>query len=183
MLDWDCDEKLPCVSPRPQPSCPTVQTVMAAIDPAVLIRVEVTHAQSLNFCGMIAIEKCWSVGASGCYCSLWRVEPQPQMECVDRFSFGIGVRIHVVRCWCLHAYPRREDECFDAETVNELSFPFARPLVLEPPPLVTRSHKRTVANADSNTLVVRKCFQCSAGNSKKRTRRSHFAVSDSTALG
>jgi len=46
------------------------------------------------------------------------------------------------------------------------------PLVLEPAPLVARSRKRTVANGDSITLVVRRCFQCSAGKSKKPTRRS-----------
>ena len=46
-----------------------------------------------------------------------------------------------------------------------------------------RSRKRTVTNADSITLVVRRCFQCSAGNSKKLINRSQLAVSDSTALG
>jgi len=56
-------------------------------------------------------------------------------------------------------------------------------LVLEPAPLVTRSRKRTVAKAGSITLVVRRCFQCSAGKSKKLTKRSQFAASDSTALG
>src|ERR1700676_4916333 len=57
------------------------------------------------------------------------------------------------------------------------------PLVLEPAPLLARSRKRTVANGDSITLVVRRCFQCSAGKSKKVTSRSQLAVSDSTALG
>jgi hypothetical protein len=55
-------------------------------------------------------------------------------------------------------------------------------LVLEPAPLVARSRKRTVAKGDSMTLVVRKCFQCSAGKSNKVTRRSQLATSDSTAL-
>ena len=49
------------------------------------------------------------------------------------------------------------------EQLNAIS----SPLVLEPAPLVARSRKRTVANGDSITLVVRRCFQCSAGNSKK----------------
>src|ERR1035437_7547086 len=59
----------------------------------------------------------------------------------------------------------------------------SRPLVLEPAPRVARSRSRTVANGDSITLVVRRCFQCSAGKSKKVTSRSQLAVSDSTALG
>jgi hypothetical protein len=41
----------------------------------------------------------------------------------------------------------------------------SNPLVLEPAPLVARSRKRTVAKGDSMTLVVRRCFQCSAGKS------------------
>jgi hypothetical protein len=46
------------------------------------------------------------------------------------------------------------------------------PLVLELAPLVARSRSRTVANGDSIALVVRGCFQCSAGKSKKLTSRS-----------
>jgi hypothetical protein len=56
-------------------------------------------------------------------------------------------------------------------------------LVLEPAPRVARSRSRTVTNGDSMTLVVRRCFQCSAGKLKKVTRRSQGATSDSTALG
>jgi RNA-directed DNA polymerase len=37
------------------------------------------------------------------------------------------------------------------------------PAVREPAPLVTPSRSRTVANVDSIGLVVRRCFQCSAG--------------------
>jgi hypothetical protein len=66
-----------------------------------------------------------------------------------------------------------------ASSLNAMS----NPLVLVPAPLVTRSRKRTVAKADSMTLVVRRCFQCSAGKSKKLTRRSQLAVSDSIRLG
>jgi hypothetical protein len=57
----------------------------------------------------------------------------------------------------------------------------SNPLVRDPAPLVARSRSRTVANADSITLVVRKCFQCSAGKSKKVVRRSQCAASDSTS--
>jgi len=38
--------------------------------------------------------------------------------------------------------------------------------VREPAPFVTRCRARTVANGDSTTFDVRKCFQCSAGKSK-----------------
>ena len=37
----------------------------------------------------------------------------------------------------------------------------------EPAPFVTRWRSRTVANGDSMTFDVRRCFQCSAGKSKK----------------
>jgi len=46
--------------------------------------------------------------------------------------------------------------------------------VREPAPLVTRVRRRTVENGDSTTLVVRRCFQCSAGKSKNV---SSFVVS------
>src|SRR5262245_6732781 len=46
------------------------------------------------------------------------------------------------------------------------------PFVRDPAPFVTRWRSRTVANVDSITLLVRRCFQCSAGNSKKVTRTS-----------
>ena len=59
----------------------------------------------------------------------------------------------------------------------------SKPLVLEPAPLVARSRSHTVAKGGSMTLVVRRCFQCSAGKSKKVIRRSQLATSDSTALG
>src|SRR5271168_1838209 len=59
----------------------------------------------------------------------------------------------------------------------------SKPLVLEPAPLLVRSRRRTVANGDSITLVVRRCFQCSAGKSKKLTRRSQFAVMGSPPWG
>jgi hypothetical protein len=59
----------------------------------------------------------------------------------------------------------------------------SNPLVLEPAPLVARSRSRTVANGDSMTLVVRRCFQCSAGKSKKVTRRSQWAASELDRLG
>src|SRR6202023_2418161 len=73
----------------------------------------------------------------------------------------------------------RQRSCTISSSLNAIS----SPLVLEPAPLVARSRKRTVANGDSITLVVRRCFQCSAGKSKKVIRRSHLAVSDSTAFG
>jgi len=38
--------------------------------------------------------------------------------------------------------------------------------VREPAPFVTRWRSRTVANGDSMTLLVRRCFQCSAGKLK-----------------
>jgi hypothetical protein len=49
----------------------------------------------------------------------------------------------------------------------------------DPAPFVTRCRRRTVANGDSTTLLVRRCFQCSAGKSKKVSSFSQSRRSDS----
>ena len=46
-------------------------------------------------------------------------------------------------------------------SLKAISSPFVR----EPAPFVTRCRSRTVANGDSITFDVRRCFQCSAGKS------------------
>jgi hypothetical protein len=40
------------------------------------------------------------------------------------------------------------------------------PFVRDPAPFVTRWRSRTVANGDSITFDVHRCFQCSTGKSK-----------------
>lgn len=54
--------------------------------------------------------------------------------------------------------------------------------VREPAPFVTRWRSRTVANGDSITLDVRRCFQCSAGKSKKVRSTSASCSSVVTAF-
>jgi hypothetical protein len=55
------------------------------------------------------------------------------------------------------------------------------PFVREPAPFVTRWRSRTVANGDSITFDVRRCFQCSAGKSKKVSKASaSFSESSGT---
>lgn len=49
--------------------------------------------------------------------------------------------------------------------VEEL-YAISSALVLDPAPFVTCCRRRTVANGDSITFDVRRCFQCSAGKSK-----------------
>src|SRR4029077_7042201 len=46
-----------------------------------------------------------------------------------------------------------------------------------------RGPTRTVANGDSITLLVRRCFQCSAGKSKKVSNTSASFSRVSTAFG
>ncbi len=55
----------------------------------------------------------------------------------------------------------------DCSAVSSSLKTMASPAAREPGPFVTRVRRRTVANADSMGLVVRRCFQCSAGKSKK----------------
>ena len=52
---------------------------------------------------------------------------------------------------------RRRQRCW---VMSSSSNAISSPLVREPAPLVARSRSRTVANGDSITLVVRRCFQC-----------------------
>jgi hypothetical protein len=55
--------------------------------------------------------------------------------------------------------------------------------VRDPAPLVTRWHSRTVANGDSITFDVRRCFQCSAGKSKNVSSTSASFSRVVTAFG
>src|ERR1019366_9390703 len=59
---------------------------------------------------------------------------------------------------------RRRQRCWVmSSSLNAIS----RPLVLEPAPRVARSRSRTVANGDSITLVVRRCFQNAASDPRQ----------------
>src|SRR5262249_52570184 len=58
-----------------------------------------------------------------------------------------------------------------------------RPFVLDPAPFVTRWRRRTVANGDSITFEVLRCFQCAAGKSKKVSRTSASCSKVVTAFG
>jgi hypothetical protein len=55
--------------------------------------------------------------------------------------------------------------------------------VREPAPFVTRWRSRTVANGDSIMFEVRRCFQCSAGKSKKVRSASASCSRVVTAFG
>jgi hypothetical protein len=66
------------------------------------------------------------------------------------------------------AIGRRQRRWAMSSGLNAIS----RPLVRESAPMVARSRNRTVANGDSTTLVVRRCFQSSPGKSKNAVSRA-----------
>lgn len=65
-----------------------------------------------------------------------------------------------------------------ARSLNAIISPFVR----LPAHLVTRWRSRTVANADLIGFVVGRCFQCSAGSSKKLRSRSRSFARHSAAF-
>ncbi len=67
-------------------------------------------------------------------------------------------RTSATRC---EASTIRQSRCADSISLNAI----ASPAAYDPWPLMTFVRSRTVAKADSIGLVVRRCTQCSAGQS------------------